>query len=267
MWSPGTVDLPAATIRLVQLGPAGAPALVVVPDPPNVLEHHRRLLESLAQRWRIVAFELPGFGRSRLRGPLSFARVSAAVVALLDHLELRDVTLEMACIGAHVGLRVAHARPDRIARLVLIQTATAAQLRTWARGTDLAGLLHTPIVGQALCSLAARVMVRHWYGAALPAGTDRVTRAAYTAPALAGLAQGGRFPLAAAYQALARLPDPPGIEQPTHLVFGTGDRTHAGTAPDLLPHTTLERLPTCGHFPNLEAPAQHAARLEALLAV
>ncbi len=269
MWSPHTVDLPAASFRLVQLGPPRAPLCIVAPDPPNVLEHHRHTLESLASSWQILAFELPGFGRSRMRGALNFARVSAAIIELLDHLDVRDATLEMACLGAHVGMQVAHARPARIARLLLVQTATPAQLRCWARGTDLAGLLHTPVAGQVLCCLGARVMIRHWYRAALPLGTADATRAAYTASALAGLAQGGRFPLATAYQALAELSDPPRLEQPIHLVFGTGDRTHTGTAPEqlaeLFPRATVERLASCGHFPTLEAPGLHAARLAALL--
>lgn len=266
MWAPTLLDLPSVTIRLVQLGPLTAPPLVVVPDAPNVLEHHRSILETLAERHRVVACEMPGFGRSRLRGRLSFAHVTAALGELLDHLALGPVTLEIACVGALAGLHLAAQRPDLIARLVLVQVATLPQMQAWARGTDVSGLLHTPVIGPILCRLAREKIVRHWYGASLPHGADD-SRERYTNLALESLAEGASFRLATAYHELARAEPPPldRIEQPALLLFGGADRTHAHTTADTLqrclPNATLELLPHCGHFPTLEAPGLYASRL------
>jgi pimeloyl-ACP methyl ester carboxylesterase len=266
MWAPTLLDLPSATMRLVRLGPAGAPPLVVVPDAPNVLEHHRPTLEALAGRHRVVACEMPGFGRSRLRGRLSFAGVTTALAELLEHLALGPVTLEIACVGALAGLHLAAKRPDLIARLVLVQVATLPQMQAWARNTDVSGVFHTPVIGPLLCRLARKKIVRHWYGACLPPDTDD-SRQHYTTLALESLAEGASFRLATAYQALARAEPPPldRIEQPALLLFGAADRTHAETTADALarslPRASLELLPHSGHFPTLEAPDLYASRL------
>ncbi len=75
---------------------------------------------------RCVAPDLVGFGRSDKpteRSDYSYARhVEWMRAALLDRLDLRDVTLVGQDWGGLVGLRVAAENPDRFARIVVANT-------------------------------------------------------------------------------------------------------------------------------------------------
>jgi pimeloyl-ACP methyl ester carboxylesterase len=69
----------------------------------------------------IVAPDLRGRGGSAaLPGPYTLAHHAADVSAVLDTLDLRNLTLVGHSMGAFVSVRVAAARPDRVAELVLV---------------------------------------------------------------------------------------------------------------------------------------------------
>jgi haloalkane dehalogenase len=75
--------------------------------------------------YRAIAPDLPGFGRSDKPtdiGWYSYDRHTAAVAALLEELDLRDATVVVHDWGGPIGLRVAVDNPDRIARLVVLDT-------------------------------------------------------------------------------------------------------------------------------------------------
>jgi pimeloyl-ACP methyl ester carboxylesterase len=268
--TPFHLELRRASVRTLVTG-TGPGTLVIIPDPPNVIEHHQEVFERLAGDHRIISFELPGFGRSQLLGGARFG-IDAQVdimTEVLEHLSARQVTLEMSCLGALVGLRLARRRPDLVARLVLAQVSTLAQMQAWARGTDVMNLIHTPGVGQALVSLGKRFIARHWYRSALPEGTDERTYLKYLEPTLASLDAGASFELASAYQEIRRAAevDYGGIQQPTLLLFGKADRTHAGTEAralqQALPRAELVELEGCGHFPTLEDAGRYVRTLTA----
>jgi haloalkane dehalogenase len=74
---------------------------------------------------RCIAPDLPGFGRSDKPvdfGWYSYDRHSAAAVQLVDDLDLRDATVVVHDWGGPVGLRVAVERPERVARMVVLDT-------------------------------------------------------------------------------------------------------------------------------------------------
>jgi pimeloyl-ACP methyl ester carboxylesterase len=71
--------------------------------------------------------DLPGYGRSRLRGrPLDLPALGRAVLDLLDALEVPRAVLLGNSMGCPIGLEVAHAAPDRVERLVLVSPAGGA---------------------------------------------------------------------------------------------------------------------------------------------
>ena len=75
--------------------------------------------------FRCIAPDLPGFGRSDKPidiGWYTYDRHAASVVALVDELDLRDATVVVHDWGGAIGLRVAVERPDRISRVVAMDT-------------------------------------------------------------------------------------------------------------------------------------------------
>ena len=91
---------------------------------------------------RKVAPDLIGFGRSDKPeeiGWYSYDRHVASVVALVEHLDLRALTLVVHDWGGPIGLRFAVEHPDRVARLVVLNTAIGggrAPSETWLRFRD-----------------------------------------------------------------------------------------------------------------------------------
>ena len=57
------IESTASSIRVLDSG-SGKPCIVFVPDGPNVIEHYERLSELLAPDYRVVCFDMPGFGFS-----------------------------------------------------------------------------------------------------------------------------------------------------------------------------------------------------------
>ena len=74
---------------------------------------------------RCIVPDLAGFGRSDKPTDLgwySYDRHTALTAALLEELDLRDATMVVHDWGGPIGLRVAIEHPDRVARLVVMDT-------------------------------------------------------------------------------------------------------------------------------------------------
>src|SRR3954471_23807014 len=88
---------------------------------------------------RKVAPDLIGFGRSdkpEEMGWYSYDRHVASIAALGGALDLRDLTLVVHDWGGPIGLRFAVEHPDRVARLVVLNTGIGggrAPSETWLR--------------------------------------------------------------------------------------------------------------------------------------
>ena len=75
--------------------------------------------------YRVIAPDLPGFGRSDKPvdlGWYSYDRHTRSVAALLRDLDLRDITIVVHDWGGPIGLRIAVESPERIARMVVLDT-------------------------------------------------------------------------------------------------------------------------------------------------
>ena len=120
--------LDAADVRLhyVDEGPRDAAPILFVHGKPTWSYLWRRPVAELSGRGRrCVAFDHMGFGRSGKPPHLSRYTLQAHVdnaLALVDALDLRDVTLVAHDWGGPIGLGTMLERRDRLARLVLVNT-------------------------------------------------------------------------------------------------------------------------------------------------
>jgi pimeloyl-ACP methyl ester carboxylesterase len=243
--------------------------VVMVPDPPNLIEHHALVIRRLASEFRVVSLEFPGFGFSHPLPGFGFSLNDqvATLTAVFERLNIRNAILEMSCLGAFVGMVLTQRRPDLISRLVLLQVPSQAEARRWARHADVAGLIARPWLGQVLVQLFTHQIAKHWYAAALPANATAETRNRFTQPTLHSLRQGACFSLASAYQSLLTGPSLPVIQlpQPVLAIWGDADGTHALTDRESIlqqvPGAELVTFTGCGHFPSLEDPKRYLALL------
>ena len=117
------VTLPGSGQRLFlfEAGARRAPGMLLVHGLGDEADTWRRVLPALAERYHVVAPDLPGFGRSPLpaRGRLTFRRLSAVLAELARHTELGPVTLMGSSMGAVLSQVAALENREMVSRLIL----------------------------------------------------------------------------------------------------------------------------------------------------
>jgi cis-3-alkyl-4-acyloxetan-2-one decarboxylase len=115
-----------ARLHFVDEGPADGPVLLFAHGNPTWSYLWRHAIAELSsQGQRCVAFDHMGFGRSDKPPTLSAYSLQRHVdnaIALIEELDLRDVTLIAHDWGGPIGLGALLARPDRLKALVLMNT-------------------------------------------------------------------------------------------------------------------------------------------------
>jgi len=105
-----------------EAGPADAPALLLLHGFPSGSHQFRGLIARLADRYRVIAPDMPGFGFTQIpeaRGyAYSFDALARTMDAFTDAIGFGRFALYVFDFGAPVGLRMAVERPERIAALI-----------------------------------------------------------------------------------------------------------------------------------------------------
>jgi pimeloyl-ACP methyl ester carboxylesterase len=106
-----------------EAGPPAAPVLLLPHGYPCSSFQFRRLMPALADRWRTVAFDWPGFGYSATPNLKDFGydfdAYQQVLSGLTNVLGLERYSLWLHDYGSQIGLRHAIAHPDRIAALIV----------------------------------------------------------------------------------------------------------------------------------------------------
>ena len=228
----------------------------------------------LADRFRVIAMDLPGFGDSdKPIGAAYDARYFAgAAVDLLDALELDRVHLIGNSLGGRVALEIALRHPSRAGRLGLLAPSLA-----WRRQRPWLPLLRLTRPELGLVQLAPRPVVEGIVHRLIPGADEGWTAAGVDEFLRAYLTPSGR----AAFYAAARqiyLEQPHGevgfwprlqtLQADALFVWGRDDRlvpiAFARHVAEALPHARHLVL-DCGHVPQVERPRQTHAALAAFL--
>ena len=116
------VNADGVTIFYREAGPANAPVVLLLHGFPTSSFQYRELIPSLADRYRVIAPDYPGFGFTEVpeqrRYKYSFDALANAVLAFTDALQLKRYALYVFDYGAPVGLRLAMARPERVTAII-----------------------------------------------------------------------------------------------------------------------------------------------------
>ncbi len=111
-----------------EAGSLHAPTLVLLHGFPTSSHMFRDLLPLLADRFRLVAPDYPGFGYSGTPSPQTFAYTFDHVADVMDHfleaIGVQAYALYMQDFGGPIGLRIARRHPARV-RALIVQNANA----------------------------------------------------------------------------------------------------------------------------------------------
>jgi pimeloyl-ACP methyl ester carboxylesterase len=124
--------LPLTSIRRIQAdgvtvfyreaGRADAPVVLLLHGFPTSSFQYRELIPRLADRYRVIAPDLPGFGftdvPAKRNYKYSFDALANTIMAFADALNLKRYALYVFDYGAPTGFRLAMARPERVTAIV-----------------------------------------------------------------------------------------------------------------------------------------------------
>lgn len=246
------------------------------PTPPILLLHALGLnytqwelvAPELARLTRVVGVDTLGCGHSaRPTEPYGLAEITESVCRLIDHLGLERPIIVGHSFGGRIAMEVALRRPGRVSGLVLLNSAG---LTNYPAFFETVGrrILRPSLVGTLMIGVAPLFM-----GRIFGKKTERSERflkqimqraeagfvydlANHACPMLSDLVS----------TVVDRLPE---LTLPVHVIWGDRDALMAfknvEDALRRLPDVTIQRLPDCGHMPNLEHPEVVIAAARRLL--
>jgi pimeloyl-ACP methyl ester carboxylesterase len=262
-------SIPTRSARLSILEAGTGPPLLALHGLGATKGSFLPTVAALADRFRVIAVDQPGFGDSDkpIGAAYDAPYFASSAINLLDALELDRVHLLGNSLGGRVALEIAMSHPDRVDRVGLLAPSLA-----WRRGRPWLPLLRLTRPELGLVQLAPRRLVETIVHRLIPDANEGWTAAGVDEFLRAYLTPAGR----AAFYAAARhiyLEEPHGedgfwtrlarLEPAALFIWGRRDRlvpvAFARHVADALPrarHLELE----CGHVPQVELPKQtHAA--------
>lgn len=224
--------------------------------------------DALAERYRVVAVDMPGFGQSPAPSDPSGVRMDhyADIIAgVVQELELAPVVLAGCSMGGYAAFALVRRHPQILRALVLADTRTQADdAPAWQRRTKTQQRIRD---GAALEEIAAELVPNLLGGDA----QQRPELVEYVkALMLVSEPDGWVGALEAMKTREDSISTLQAIGVPTLVVVGEQDRltpqTEAALIQARVKDSRLVVVPGAGHLPNLEQPLAFNEALEAFLA-
>ena len=117
-----TAEVDGLKIFYREAGRADAPTLLLLHGFPSAGHMFRDLIPRLAERFHLVAPDLPGFGQSDMPArddfKYTFDNLAAVIGRFTDVIGLKRFAIYIFDYGAPVGLRIAAKHPERITAII-----------------------------------------------------------------------------------------------------------------------------------------------------
>jgi pimeloyl-ACP methyl ester carboxylesterase len=272
----------APRVTYVELNPGGAQALVFIHGLGSYLKFWRYQLDELAGKgYRVIAIDLPGYGKSDKPAgfPYTMESFAAAVHEVVETLGVSQPILIGHSMGGHTALTFALQYPGEARALVLTSPAGfekfSARERAWFQAAVRSELIVTATEEDIWSSVRAANFQRwrpelDW----LVEERVRVRRS----PAFAAYAYANVMSVRGLSHTDFVRANLAAIRVPTLIVFGEDDQLipnpfmHGGRAADVMAfgHAGIEGsqlvgLPGCGHSVQLDCPGAYNAAVETFL--
>ena len=249
------------------------PAVLLVHGWPTSSFLYRNVMPALAERNRVVAIDLPGFGESDkpVDAPYDFDFFERMIDAFLAAVGIDRVAIVGHDLGGPVAVHWALSRLERVTRIGLLNTLLYPEFSPAVK--EFVTELMDPAGAQRLTSDAGLAEIMR-LGVSDPAAITDEIAAAVAAPfrseqARTTLARAGyELGIRGFVEIAAGLGS---ITCPVAVAYGTGDRVLPDVAETFerfqrdVPHAVITPLPGLGHFVTEDSPAAVAAALAPFL--
>lgn len=258
-------------LRLRYVRRGQGPPLLLLHGIASSLYSWSEVLPALAADHDVVALDLPGFGGSDAPPDLGFEALPGAVLGLIDRLGLERVSLCGNSLGGAVAVAVAARDPERVAKLVLIDSAgfNLAQQDRPPLLRRLAALPAPLLEALPVRRALTRLALRQVFFDPRRVTDERVEE--YVTPMLRPGAVGAFLSLlrSAGTDAAAFASELGRVRAPALILWGAEDRWIPVSQADRfvagLPGSRLVVLKGCGHLPQEERPAETVALVHSFL--
>ncbi len=247
---------------------SGPETLILVHGLASNLGFWRYNIAALAEHYRVVAVDLPGYGRSQKSGDYSYSLSfqAATLRRLIDDLHLENVTLVGQSMGGQIAMIAALEFPEAVDRLVLVDPAG---IETFGPGE--ARWLRNVYTIEAIRKTPEDAIRRN-LSLNFNAWDDRLEWMVEERARLAKSDEFDRFADAVRKSVAAMIDEPTTgyldrIRQPTLIVYGEHDQLipnpylHPGFARAVfeegakrIPNATLRAIDDAGHLSMIEQP-------------
>jgi pimeloyl-ACP methyl ester carboxylesterase len=244
---------------------SGDQTILLIHGLGSYLPAWKKNIAGLKERYRCIAVDLPGYGKSSKKPHSGMMEFYADVLAeLIDRLELTNVTVAGHSMGGQIGITMAVKYPEKVMKLVLVDPAGFERFsegeKQWFRDVMTVKLVKETAPQQIRANLMA-----NFYNTPRDAEfmiTDRIAMRT---------ASDFEHYCYAVTRSVHGMVDQPvldlleKIEQPTLIVFGENDNLipnpylHGGRTADVMKagaskikNSTLVMIPSCGHFAQFE---------------
>lgn len=123
-----TAEIGGVRIAYREAGPKHAPAIILLHGFPTSSHQYRDLIPRLADEFRVIAPDYPGYGNSdappRDRFDYTFANFADIIESLTERLDLESYSLYVMDYGAPVGFRLFQKNPEAV-KAFIIQNGNA----------------------------------------------------------------------------------------------------------------------------------------------
>lgn len=118
-----TATIEGTKIAYVEAGPKDGPVVLLLMGFPTSSHQYRNLIPLLADRYRVIAPDYPGFGESDApdhdKFEYSFAHYATMMDQLMGELGAERYALYLFDYGAPVGYRLALKHPERVSAMIV----------------------------------------------------------------------------------------------------------------------------------------------------
>jgi pimeloyl-ACP methyl ester carboxylesterase len=115
-------DVDGLKVFYREAGPVDAPALLLLHGFPTASHLFRELMPQLADQFRVIAPDLPGFGQSDMPGrdkfQYTFENIARVISGFVESIGLKRFAIYVFDYGAPAGFRMAVAHPERITAII-----------------------------------------------------------------------------------------------------------------------------------------------------